>query len=309
MAAQISVVTPCFNAAPYIAETVESVQRQTWCAVEHIVVDDGSTDGSREILSELASVQNNLRIVLGDHVGPSIARNIGIEQATGEFIAFLDADDWWDPRCLEALVTALQGSGASLAYCGWQNSGLEGARGEPFVPPDYADVDRVELLLGGNRWPIHAALTRTHVVRAAGGFDKDLTSCMDYDLWLRIGSTHDVTLVPEVLAYYRHHQGEQITKNRARGAINHWKVQQKFLEAHPDVAQRLGRRVVRDLTLGELMRRGFQAYWARDLVSARTIFRSVMAAGYGALSYWKYMLPSYLPLGVHRALVKVLGRH
>lgn len=304
----ISVITPCYNAAEHIGESVASVFAQTYDNLELVVVDDGSGDDSLALLETLRQQDARLRIVSQPNSGAGPARNRGLREARGEFIAFLDADDYWEPDCLEKLHQALADGKAELAYCGWQNTGLSTGRSKPFIPPDYAQVDKAELLLGGNRWPIHAALTRRRAIDAVDGFDERLSSCMDYDLWLRIASFVEIVRVPEVLAYYRHHGDAQITSNRARIAINHWLAQRWFLQQHPEIAKRLGRRRVRQLCYGELLERGYVCYWKRDLEAARRIFREVMKAGYGGPRDWKYMLPGLLPLPLHRGLIKLLER-
>jgi len=239
--------------------------------------------------------------------GAAPARNRALLEASGVYTAFLDADDTWHPEFLEAMEAALDNDpGAGIAYCGWQNLGLGGGRDDPFVPPDYENSEKTESLLGGCRWPIHAALVRTQAIHGSGRFDESLSSCMDYDLWLRLGTIHRLVRVPRVLAYYHHHGGEQITRNLARIALNHWRAQQKFLRANPVVRDILGKLRVRELTDGELLKRGYASYWKRDLIAARQIFRAVMAHGYGKARDWKYMLPALLPLPIHQALIRLM---
>ncbi len=307
MSVLTSIVMPCYNAAPHLARSVGSVLAQTLGNWELVIVDDGSTDNSWHELQRLANVEPRIRGYRQANAGAAAARNHALREARGDYIAFLDADDTWHPEFLESMQAALQNaSGHDLAYCGWQNLGLGGGRDTPFVPPDYEDGHKVEALLGGCRWPIHAALASAEAIRASGGFDERLSSCMDYDLWLRLGTVHRLIRVPRVLAYYHHHAGEQITKNRARIALNHWRAQQKFLDANPALADRLGVERIRELTAGELLRRGFECYWKRDLVAARTIFRAVMKERYGTAQDWKYMLPSLLPESLHRRLIRAL---
>lgn len=306
---EVSVVMPCYNSATFLAMSIGSVQAQTHHDWELIVVDDGSRDSSWETLQQMAAADPRIRPIRQSNAGAAAARNRGLRETRGTYIAFLDADDTWHPEFLAALTEALRHAPqAGLAYCGWQNLGLPGGRGEPFVPPEYEDSHKVETLLGGCRWPIHGALTRASEIRAHGGFDESLSSCMDYDLWLRLGAGTPLVRVPRVLAYYHHHEGERITRDRARIAFNHWRAQRKFLDSNADVAQRLGQRRIRDLTIGELQHRGFDSYWKRDLGAARRIFREVMAQGYGSPRDWLYMLPALLPERLHRFLLGFLDR-
>ena len=298
---------PCFNAAGHISESVGSVLGQSYEAIELIVVNDDSTDHSLQVLEGIRDYR--LVIISQPHSGVCVARNRGLAEATGDYVAFLDADDTWRPDCLEKLHSVLQKSpDAALAYCGWQNVGLPGGRGQPFIPADYEQPAKVEILLGGNRWPIHAALTRREAVIEAGGFDERFRISEDYHLWLRIATRHPIVRVPEVLAYYHFHEGTQATKDRVRGAFDHWQVQREFLRERPDIASRLGNRRIRELTHGELLRRGYICYWNRDLESARTIFRRVMKTGYGTVTDWKYMLPALLPLPLNRLLIQFFSK-
>lgn len=303
----VSVIMPCYNSAATIETAIGAVQAQTEEDWELLVVDDGSTDDSRAVVESLC--EPRIRLIVQANAGPSAARNRGIRAARGCYLAFLDADDTWEPTLLEKLAGALQQNPAAvLSYCGWQNLGVEGGRGEPFIPPDYNPMDRAEMLLGGCRWPIHAVMVPTPRIQEAGGFDESLITSEDYDLWMRIADEGDIVRVPEVLAYYHHHGDGQITGNALRVAVNHWRAQQKFITRHPEVVGRLGRGRVRELVIGELLQRAYKCYWGRDLPTARILFRRVMRAGYGRPRDWFYMLPALLPLTLHTWLVNYRDR-
>jgi len=303
----ISVIMPCYNAEHTVADSVASALGQTHRALELIVIDDGSRDESLQLLRKIDDPR--LKIETQPNQGVCAARNRGLSLAQGGYVAFLDADDTWSPEALERLFLTLEANpGAALAYCGWQNLGLPGDRGEPFIPPEYENPTKVEVLLQNCRWPIHAALTRRWAIDEARGFDPRYPTSEDFLLWLRIGTRHKIVRVPEVLAYYHHHEGERATANPARVARNHWLVQQAFLKERPEIAAQLGRRRVREITDGMLLAKGYACYWHREMEPAREIFRMVMKNGYGSAKDWTCMLPSLLPLSLHRALVCTIDR-
>jgi glycosyltransferase involved in cell wall biosynthesis len=303
---QISIVMPCYNAGKTIKTSIGSVYRQTFRDFELIVVNDGSTDESLSILKKLAESYSGLRVIDQPNKGAGPARNRGIKEAAGEFIAFLDSDDSWHPDCLSKLHQALMtDTNAAIAYCGWQNTGLAANRCKPFVPADHEKPDKIETLLRACPWPIHGALTRKSAIDAVGGFAEQWSSCMDYDLWLRIASFNKIVLVPEVLAYYHHHAGEQITKNRLRIALNHWKIQLEFLKNHPPIVKALGRDKVKQLTHGELLHRAYVAYWQGDLATAQSLFRRLLFLPFFKLADLKYLLPSLLPAALYQKLIRL----
>lgn len=302
MAPVVSIIMPCYNAAAHLQSSVGSVLAQTFSDWELIAVDDGSTDNTLAWLQ--AQSDPRIRVHSQPNRGVSTARNVGLTEARATYVAFLDADDTWDTRFLEKMVASLQAHPqAVLVYCGWQNQGLEGGAGKPYVPPDYEATNKAESLFAGCGWPIHAALVRREAVLAAGGFNRILRNAEDFALWLRVAMTAPIIRVPEVLAFYHFHGGVQASSDRARAALQHWHAQQEYLASHPELGKVLGKSRIRELSTGEMLKRGYECYWKRDLPSARRIFRAVMKRGYGTLRDWKYMLPSWLPEAWHRKLI------
>ena len=199
----ISVIMPSYNAASFVEEAVNCVMNQTYADVELIVIDDGSSDSSVEILQQLVNqYSSRITLLFQGHMGPYPARNLGIKQAQGEYIAFLDADDYWSPDALEKLVTAINENQADIAYCGWQNVGDSAPGTKPHIPPDYGRMDTAAEFLRSCPWPIHAAVVRRDAIDAVKGFSERCFSAMDYDLWLRLyAHTQKIVLVPEVMAF------------------------------------------------------------------------------------------------------------
>jgi len=304
----VSIIMPCHNAAAHLPTSVGSVLAQTFADWELIAIDDGSSDGTLVWLQ--SQTDTRIRSRTQPNQGVSAARNAGLAEARGRYVAFLDADDTWAADFLDKMLAALQATpDAVLAYCGWQNIGLEGGRGAPYVPPDYELEDKAtRFLRAAAPWPIHAALVRRSVMDEVGGFDLDLPTCMDYDLWLRIAVARPIRLVPEVLAFYRHHQSGQITSTQWRQARNSWLVKRKFVRQHPELVRHLTRAEVGDLIDGGLLRRGYDNFWRRDLDSAQRIFRMSLLKGGWRAKDLVYLLPSLLPPNLFRRVVNSRDR-
>lgn len=109
MKALVSIITPTFNSANYIAETIQSVQNQTYQQWEMIIVDDGSSDETVSIIQDIQKVETRIQLIIQEkNVGPAITRNKGIELAQGKFLTFLDADDLWFPDFIQNSITTIQ---------------------------------------------------------------------------------------------------------------------------------------------------------------------------------------------------------
>ena len=306
----ISVVMPCHNAERYLGEAIGSALGQSYGNVELIVVDDGSTDASPDIATNLAKEHaGRLTLLRVKQGGPYPARNLGLQRAQGEFIAFLDADDWWEPTALARLHGALVGANADLAYCGWQNVG-EGVQSEPYVPPEYEKGDPVEAFIRACPWPIHAALVKRTVVDQLGGFSVRRFSSMDYDFWLRaLALTRNIVRVPEVLAFYRWHDAGQISAVKWRQVLDALAVQQDFVRANPQLVAHLPARRLRELTEGRVVQQAYRALWKRDVASAHKLFRHVALARTFGIRDMRHAMSALLPISAYRRLVGLVDRN
>ncbi len=305
---RISVVMPCYNSEAHIDTAVQCVLQQTHSDVELIVIDDGSDDGTWHLLLRLVE-QNpgRMKMLAQEHRGPYPARNLGLSHSTGEFVAFLDADDSWRQDCLEKLYRALNESTADIAYCGWQNVGHR-SRNDPHIPPDYASGDLLEAFLRSCPWPIHAALVRYVVVQSLGGFSERLFTSMDYDFWLRtLTVTRKLVRVPEVLAYYHWH-GAQISGNRRRQILNSIQVRHDFLAQNGKLVQHLPRARMRWLADGHLLRMAHQAYRRAELADSQQLFRLAAARRIGRLRDLPWLAAALLPSSAFRRIAASLVR-
>lgn len=209
---KISVVIPCYNAERYIAVTLRSVLSQGWPELEVIVVDDGSTDGSATIVENEFPAVTLLR---QRNSGVAAARNRGLTHSSGEWIAFIDSDDYWLPGKLQAQWLHLRERPDSrMSYTAWK------------VWPSTAPEPEAELLCDATRrrsdgpsgwiytdllidcvvWTSTVLMHRS-LFDEAGTFDPDLRTGEDWDLWLRISRVTPVVRVPHPFALYRSHAG------------------------------------------------------------------------------------------------------
>lgn len=300
----ISVIMPCFNAASFVAEAVASVLGQSYGNVELIVVDDGSTDGSDRILADLAQGhRGRMEVLHASRIGPYPARNRALKHARGQYVAFLDADDWWDPTALEKLHAAIVEKGADLAYCGWQNVG-DGIQSQPYVPPAYEAEDTVAHFVRTCPWPIHAALLKRSIVTGINGFSERRFASMDYDFWLRtLAVTRNITRVPEVLAFYRWHDQGQVSAVKWRQVLDALDAQRSFIRNNPGLVAHLPAEHLRDVTEGQVRRQAYRAFWKRDFASAQHLFRHCAAARSFQAKDLPYIASALLPAKLFAGLV------
>ncbi len=300
---------PCYNAEAFLESTIAKVFQQTYSNLELIIVDDGSTDSSSTLLIEAAKVYPTLTVFEQQNSGPFVARNLALQHAKGDFIAFLDADDYWMPDCLEKLYLALIKANADLSYCGWQNIVENGEDGPLYVPPTYEQGNIHEAFLKGCPWPIHAALTRKSIVNELKGFSTRCFSAMDYDFWIRLSAvTQHIVLVPEVLAFYRWHHHGQISSVKWRQVLDAWRVRQDFAEQHAELIQHLTLSKRNELINSPLRKQAFEAFWKRDFVSAQKLFRTLLSNNFWRFGDLKYLLPALLPLSIYSELVLFLEK-
>jgi len=229
MTVTVSVVIPCYNHAHYVHFALKSILAQTFTAWEAIVVDDGSTDDTPAAVVQFTDAR--IRYIRQENQGLSAARNTGVGAAQGEYVAFLDADDEWQPRFLERCVAVLAHNDALAGvYCFAQFIDPQGVAlpqvGGQVVP---SGAFRKRLLEGGF-FPPCTTLVRTALVREAGLFDTRLTSLEDWDLWLRLSVHYPMQGIPEALARYRVYPGSMST-NVERMHANRQAVLAKHLGA------------------------------------------------------------------------------
>jgi hypothetical protein len=207
-AEKVTVVIPCFRQAHFLPEAIESVLAQDHGVVEIVVVDDGSPDN----VGEVAARYPGVKCLRQPNGGLAAARNAGLEEATGEFVLFLDADDRLLPEAVGRGLEELEADpGAMMAAGIWQ---LIGEEGEPLpADPPQQPPDAFPALLESCFISTPAAvLYRRELFRQIGGFDSSVSASADYDLYLRTAASFPVRLHPHVVAEYRRH-GANMTRD------------------------------------------------------------------------------------------------
>jgi glycosyltransferase involved in cell wall biosynthesis len=248
----VSAVIPAWNAAGYIRRAIESVLRQTVRPREIIVVDDGSTDNTAEIVAEYGSAATCLRQA---HKGLSVARNEGVARSVSDWVAFLDADDEWLPTKLERQL-AILGDYPALRWCSCHRKDV-GVGGRT----DFARSPAMLALLAERPiLPLVAAMAaglsvapsgimvRRALLRESGGFDPSLRYSQDRDLWLRIARHHPwIGYSSEVGVHYHFDTPDSLMK-RIRDRTEALGVVCRHLEswraAGDDTFRELGRRLI-----------------------------------------------------------------
>ena len=310
--ALISVVMPCHNAAPYVEEAVASVLGQNYPQVELVVVDDGSTDGSTEILQRLAADHpERVTLLFQNRNGPIAARNRALAYANGNYVAFLDADDIWQRDALARLHAALETQPADIAYCGWQAFGNAATDTQPNLPPEFDAGEAILHLLQQSPWPINSVLIRRPLIDELRGFSERAPTAMEDDLCLRmLARKPRLVRVPEVLAFQRQHLHPHRNTHvpqwrRVFDAVN---VRRDFVRHHPESVARLTPAHLNELIYDPLLREAYRCHWRNDTDSARRLFRRAFRKADWKAGDLKHLLASLLPAPLYRHLVDFVTR-
>ncbi|HAV76800.1 MAG TPA: glycosyl transferase, partial [Anaerolineae bacterium] len=180
----VSVIIPNFNHARFLGDAIRSVVGQDYKNVEVIVVDDGSTDNSREVVEQFG---DKVKYIYQENAGLSAARNTGIRASKGSLIGVLDADDMYEPVFLSTLVADLQSNPkADGIYCGYQFVDQKNNLLPQIEARHVASELLYNALLDGNFFVPESIFLHRYVYDEVGLFDEALRACEDWDVWLRV---------------------------------------------------------------------------------------------------------------------------
>jgi glycosyltransferase involved in cell wall biosynthesis len=224
---RVTVVIPVFNAERYLRDAMDSILAQTFTDFELLVIDDGSTDRSAEVAR---SYEDGRVRVLASPVNAGLAavRNRGIEEARGELLAWLDADDVSLPTRLAEQVRAMDDEPA-LALCGTWVRTLGGAREDEWRYPTDPDFLRCRLLFDGPFATSSMMMRRSALERLAVRFDAEFPPAEDYEVWERLSREYPLRNLPVVLTRYRVHANQTSMLKAAQHRAAIWRVQHRML--------------------------------------------------------------------------------
>jgi len=229
----VSVVIATYNYASFLPTALESVLRQTFSEYEIIVVNDGSTDNTEEVIKPYLK-HPKVRYYAKANGGQATAKNFGIRKSKGQYIAFLDADDLWAPEKLTKQVALFQTNPAiGVVY---SSIGVVGPGGEeiPFEMPTCFRGRVLTHLYGGSFVSFSSTMVARELFEKQGVFDETLGMAIDYDLWLRLSLVTEFDFVPEVLSFCRVGHGQMSSNLDGR---DYWArfIEKRFREDHPAV--------------------------------------------------------------------------
>jgi glycosyltransferase involved in cell wall biosynthesis len=237
---KVSVIIPTYNRRDYLKEALDSVLWQSFRDFEIIVIDDGSNDGTREMIQEVYG--SSIKYIWQENQGESVARNRGLEAAQGEYIALLDSDDRWLKEKLTKQVKYLNENPIpGMVYSqAWIIDGTgKRIEGDPWGIELYNDGIDLESLVFNNRISgPSSTLIRRSVINKVGEFDSNIRYGEDWDLWLRIAKHFGIALIEEPMVEVRRHRNSQcyfpsrdINKFRL---VDHLSIIEKAISSWPN---------------------------------------------------------------------------
>jgi glycosyltransferase involved in cell wall biosynthesis len=294
---QVSVIIPTYQSVKYVRSAIESVLSQTFKDFEIIIVDGGSTDGTKEILKSFGT---KISILSQKGKGISNARNAGVVAAKGEYIAFLDSDDLWTPLKLEKqlefiknnLNTGLVYSDATVFFeennsshfIGTLFSGRRPHRGKV-----------AKALIVENFIPCSTVLIRKACFEKIGFFDESLPLCEDHDLWLRVANDFFIDYQSDVLVNFRS-RPNSLSTNLECLLITQIELRKRTIRRMPYILDDLDSTFL-VLLIGPLLNLGLFYLSTGKLVKARKIFRKYLDWYLFNLRIYLFLLLTYVPFG------------
>ena len=320
---EVSVIIPSYNAARYIETAVISVLSQTGPAPEIIVVDDGSTDGTENVLKDYVN-RELVTYIRQDNRGQAGARNVGIKNSKGQFICFLDADDTLDANSVQTRLSVfkrypelglvftdnrkvIRKDGKDVIYR--ENDLLETSFTQCLANGCIRAVDGeiylfgkdifYELILRCFIWT-GTVMTRRHVLSDVGYFSEEMGTADDHDLWLRIARKYEIGFLAYSTATYLMHDGS-ITKNIPKYFDSSIKVSLQYLDPAYGLPEQHKKRVKKKVGL-DFFSKGYYYFEQESYSQARREFRQALNYDRSRAGYYLYFTMTLLPDAAVRSI-------
>jgi glycosyltransferase involved in cell wall biosynthesis len=234
---RVSVIVSTYNYGKYLEGCLTSILNQTYQDYELLIVNDGSTDNTDEVIARFLD-NEKIIYINQSNTGQAIATNNGIMKASGELIAFIDADDLWEPTKLEKQVSLFTRDSIGVIYSLVKIMNGDGQPLEIELPGKYytpRSGHLTEALLFENFIPYSSTVVRKECFNKFGMFNPEYKNGLDWDLWLRISKEYEFAFVNEYLVSYRRGHPGQLTSNVERGVRCANLIFDRFIESNPGI--------------------------------------------------------------------------
>lgn len=305
----VSVIIPTYNREDVISRAIDSVLEQTYTDYEIIIVDDGSTDNTEEVINELQREHDEITFFSQENAGAAVARNHGIRKANGNYIAFLDSDDQWLPEKLETQLELFRESDqANLGFVGANkiiykcDSDDEVVSKKDFYQSRFSEKEQPftleDFLSLKNPISPTTALISAKALEDVGGFDPECPPHEDFELWIRLREQYDFETTWTPLAKYRDWE-EGISKTTMSGKKarvksyimnKHRDLYRKYPKAHSVILRKIGTEHMLAGNQGKAL-----AHFYKSIKSKPLYFRNYLnfVAAFMGSSVYRYLLHIY----------------
>jgi glycosyltransferase involved in cell wall biosynthesis len=229
----VSVIVPTFNRSGQIKDALDSIYAQDYRPIEILIMDDGSTDDTKTVVEawteQYQDEDFSIRYIKQSNQGGNPARNNGIQNAKGEFIAFLDSDDAWLPNKISQQIPYFEDPEVGGVYCGVQHMNFE--NGEILEPSNrqYPNGWLLnQILIRDVTVQTSAYMVRKSAFDKVGLFDNALLARQDWDMWIRLASEYKIDACPKVLVNFREHSGIRTASNPYKEITGYRAIRKKY---------------------------------------------------------------------------------
>ncbi|MDB4754054.1 glycosyltransferase family 2 protein [Akkermansiaceae bacterium] len=301
----VSVVVPTYNRAVMVCDALQSVKNQSYRPLQLLVVDDGSTDDTGDVVKkwadENAKDDFEVRYLWQENQGGNPARNHGIAEAEGEFVAFLDSDDLWDSEKLKQQVELfIEDSRVGAVYCGVRH--VDAATGKVLesTKRNYPAGDILcQILVRDVTSPTSAYIVKRELFGKVGDFDITLQARQDWDMWIRLAAECRIGSLPSALVEYREHTGTRTASDPNKEINAYARIMEKYKVLRGK--QPLG---VRCAAKGSYFKRMGRVHFHQGISTSKAILyltRSVLVWPFD-FDAWAALAGMLLPRGIRRLI-------